>query len=173
MDMLRRFVYLYKMTPDTIPYWNGLNYEYLFYTWIPRILWAEKPIPYEVVEYLDVTYLLKSPGSIATIGIGFLPEAYINFGTFGVGIILLLQGGIFGFLGLLFNRSESTVGLAIYLIMMFTFTIHIGYSAGMVFGSVFQRAIVLTLVLRIFAGPPIFGQPSKPDPNPNSRATIP
>jgi hypothetical protein len=164
LDMLRRFVYLYKVTPDTIPYWNGLSYEYLLYTWIPRVLWAEKPNPSAVVEYLDVTYFLKEQGSSATIGIGFLPEAYINFGTSGIIIVFLLQGGVFGLLGLMLNRSDNTVGQAIYLVMMFAFTIDIGFSAALAFGSVLQRAIVLTLVLRVFAGPPIFGHPPKPEP---------
>jgi hypothetical protein len=155
MNMFHRFVHVQGMTPDPIPYWQGVSYEYLLYIWIPRIIWAEKPNPSVVVDRLDTAYLLTPERNSTSVGIGFLPEAYINFGELGVAIILFIQGVIFALLGSLLNRPGNDGGQAIYLIIMFPFLITIGFSATLAFGALVQTTIVYILVFKFFLAAPV------------------
>lgn len=74
--------------PDVIPYFYGKTLIHIFYAFIPRYFWSEKP-------YLDdihrVTYWVMFPESGNSAGT--LAELYMNYGFFAV-----LLGGITSFL---------------------------------------------------------------------------
>lgn len=149
-DLVHKFAYVYHLTPAYIPYYQGQTYRYLVYAWIPRFLWLDKPTV-DANEQIDVDYMLKHSGSTSNIGIGQLPEAYINFGLLGILIVMAIQGFVFALLDSSLNRDTSDGGRAIYLSIMIYFLNGVGSAAAVLFGALFQQILANALILRLFA----------------------
>ncbi len=149
-DLVHKFAYVYHLTPTYIPYYQGQTYEYFLYAWIPRFLWPGKPTA-NANDLIDIDYRLKYRGSQSTIGIGQLPEAYINFGVAGIVFVMALQGFIFALLDSSLNKARSEGGRAIYLTVMAYFLNGIGSSAAVLFGALFQQILANALIVRLFA----------------------
>mgnify|MGYP003603048014 CR=1 FL=1 len=149
-DLVHKFAYVYHLTPDYISYYNGQTYNYFIYAWIPRLVWPDKPAV-SANEQIDVDYMLKQSDSGTSIGIGQLPEAYINFGLIGIVMVMAIQGFIFALLDSSLNGSRSDGGRAIYLSVMVYFLNGIGSAAAVLFGALFQQILANALILRLFA----------------------
>lgn len=151
-DLLHRFSFVIRMTPDPLPYYHGLTYEYLAVAPVPRLLWPDKPTASQSNRVVDTDYgFLNDLESSTVIGIGMLPEAYANFGAAGVVVILFLQGALFGLLDRLLNGPRSEGGRAIYIWTMVFFLNGIGSSAAILFGALLQNVLVNAALLRPFA----------------------
>jgi len=150
-DLIHRFTYVRQLTPAYIPYYKGATYGYFLYAWIPRILWPDKPSASVANKMIDVDYRLAVPSSTSTIGIGQLPEAYVNFGLLGIVLILALQGVVFALLDKVMNGPRSEGGRAIYLSVMVYFINGIGSSSAILFGALFQQIFVNAILIRPFA----------------------
>ncbi len=148
-DQLHKFSYIIRMTPSTVPHFQGETYSYFFVAWIPRILWPGKPLV-SILDTLDVTYHLKKKGWDTSTGVGTLPEGYINFGVQGIIATMAIQGIIFGLLDYLLNGSESEGGRAVYLMVTVIFLNGIGSITVNHFGALFQRTIALAAILWFF-----------------------
>jgi hypothetical protein len=151
-NLLHRFAHVLEMTPDIVPYHDGASYQYFLYTWVPRVIWSDKPNVASIINSMDRSYLLVGENARAGIGIGHLPEAYANFGVIGVTIVMSLQGFFFALFGRLYSDSESAAGRAIYLLIMVVFMNGIGTYLAVHFGNILQQIIVYTLVIQFFAG---------------------
>lgn len=149
-DLVHKFAYVYHLTPSYIPYYHGQTYGYFVYAWIPRIFWPDKPSA-NVNEQIDVDYMLKQAGSSTSIGIGQLPEAYINFGLIGIVLVMGIQGFVFALLDSSLNGARSDGGRAIYLSVMVYFLNGIGSAAAVLFGALFQQILANAFILRLFA----------------------
>lgn len=149
-DLVHKFAYVHHLTPEYISFYNGQTYAYFAYAWIPRLLWPDKPAV-GANEQIDVDYMLKQSDSGTTIGIGQLPEAYINFGLIGIVMVMAIQGFIFALLDSSLNGSRSDGGRAIYLSVMVYFLNGIGSAAAVLFGALFQQILANALILRLFA----------------------
>ncbi len=152
-DLLHRFAYVGQMTPEVVPFYEGETYTYLLYGWIPRIVWPAKPGASDASRQMDIDYgfLYDIPGQSASIGIGQLPEAWVNFGAPGIVVVLLLQGMFFALLRGMLTGPRSEGGQAIYLSIMVSFLNGIGSVAVVFFASLFQNTFANALVLRPFA----------------------
>ena len=152
-DLLHRFAYIGQMTPDVVPFYEGETYAYLVYGWIPRVIWPNKPEASDASRQMDIDYgfLYDVPGQSASIGIGQLPEAWVNFGVPGIVVVLVLQGIFFALLRGLLTGPRSEGGQAIYLSIMVSFLNGIGSVAVVFFASLFQNTFANALVLRPFA----------------------
>jgi hypothetical protein len=153
LSSLHQFIYLQEATPDMVPYFGFRSYEYFLYTWIPRVIWPEKPSPSTFIDQRDKLYLFENPvHSNTSIGIGVLPEAYISFSELGVVVIMFLQGVVFAIIGMLLNRPESEGGIAIYVLLMTDFLLRLGNGgATMIFGSLVQHMIIYIIIIGFFA----------------------
>lgn len=82
-----------EMTPAAVPHQWGATYVYLRHAFIPRVFDPEKPIAQHADVWAAVIYGYTTPAGTAhvMVGLGQIPEAYINFGLFGA---LLLFAGI-------------------------------------------------------------------------------
>jgi hypothetical protein len=149
-DLIHKFAYVYRLTPEHIPYYRGRTYGYFVYGWVPRIIWPDKPAV-NANEIIDIDYRLKNPGSSTNIGIGQLPEAYINFGVLGIVVVMALQGFIFAALDSSLNKKGSEGGRAIYLSVMVFFLNGIGTAAAVLFGALFQQIAANAVIVRLFA----------------------
>lgn len=152
-DLLHRFAYIGQMTPESVPFYNGDTYTYLLYGWIPRILWPGKPEASDASRQMDIDYgfLYDIPGQSASIGIGQLPEAWVNFGAPGIIVVLMLQGIFFALLRGMLTGPRSEGGQAIYLSIMVSFLNGIGSVVVVFFTSLIQNTVAYALVLRPFA----------------------
>ncbi len=85
------FASVLYQTPRLYPFRYGATWLELFYFWIPRGLWPDKPLT-ESLSF-GATYL----SSFHQTGASFyaptlMGDAYLNFGTVGVGAVFLLAG---------------------------------------------------------------------------------
>lgn len=150
LDLLHKFVWVRQLTPDVIPYYEGASYTYFLYGWIPRLVWPGKPSP-DINRRIDVDYQFLYAGQGATIAIGQLPEAYVNFGIGGIAVVMLIQGLVFGGLERWLNGPHSEGGRAIYVALMIFFLNGIASSASMWFGALIQHILARALIMRPFA----------------------
>lgn len=74
-----------EMTPAAVPHQWGATYVYLRHAFIPRVFDPEKPIAQWADVWAAVIYGYTTPAGTAhvMVGLGQLPESYINFGFFG------------------------------------------------------------------------------------------
>lgn len=153
LDLLHPFVHVKSQTPANVPYYNGSTYSYLMVTWVPRLLWPDKPQAQQAnIDFaLAYNFLSEEQVKSTIIGIGHLAEAYANFGVPGVIFVMLLQGMVFAILSRLLNGPESEGGKAIYVIIMVTFLQGIVSSTAGMFGGIIQSVIANTLILRLFS----------------------
>lgn len=155
-DLIHRFTWVVTQTPRHIPHFQGESYRYLLVGWIPRALWPDKPIATDAVNKVDLDYSFKLPFQVETtmIGIGQLPEAFVNFGMPGVPIVMALQGFLLSLLNILFNRPNSEGGRAVYLNQMVFFLNGIGTATVIMFGALVQQLLANAIILHLAVGQP-------------------
>ena len=130
-DLIHKFAYVRELTPCYLPYYEGVTYQYMLIGWIPRIFWPDKPVASDSNQVVDVDYGFKFRQQTGTnIGIGRLPEAYVNFGAVGIVVLMFMQGLAFGFINHLYNGPHSDGGRAIYISIMVFFLNGIGSSTA-------------------------------------------
>ncbi len=76
-DSLERVL---ALTPSVVPFWNGETYDSIPYMFIPRTLWADKPGRHFWNKFGRQYKVLSSDDFNTSVGVGFLAEAYMNFG---------------------------------------------------------------------------------------------
>lgn len=153
-DSLHRFAWVIQKTPLDVPHYGGETYGYFLYGWIPRFVWPDKPSASTGAAYrIDVDYQLITPDRIGmtNIGIGFLPEAFANFGAGGIFFVMGLQGVFFAALQRLLDGPNSQGGRAIYLAVMVFFLNGIASSTVTLFGALLQIVLANGLILRCFS----------------------
>ena len=96
-SLLTQVAHVMEMTPSQIPFQAGQTYSYLWITLIPRIIWPDKPDVSEANRFYQLAYGLSDARSVQTtsISIGCMAEAYINFGWWGVIVIMCALGALF------------------------------------------------------------------------------
>ena len=88
-----------KMSPDQVPFMNGLTYQHIPRMLVPRFLDEEKGVSHAGNMILSVNYGLQTEeGTRGTsIGWGLIPEAYANFGYTGVAFLAVLLALFYSF----------------------------------------------------------------------------
>ena len=147
-DLLHRFAYVLTLTPRYVPYFDGETYGYLVYGWIPRVVWADKPSVALTLDRVDVAYNLKRPGDTYVIGVGQLPEAFINFGVLGIVLVMAIQGGLFALLHQVFDGPNSVGGRAIVVAVLVFFLNGVGTAAIIFWASLVQTLVANVLIIR-------------------------
>jgi hypothetical protein len=153
-NLLHKFAQVRSLTPDVVPYFRGASYAYLFYAPIPRVIWPDKPVASDSTHLLDIAYELQvaSDRMTTSIGVGQIAEAFANFGTTGVVIVMALQGLVFAFLDQTMNGPNSVGGRAIYLTVMVFFLNGTGTSAVILYGAMIQFIVATAVLIKMFAG---------------------
>lgn len=102
-------------------YLDGDSYLRLFYIFIPRSLWEDKPIS---TQRIVGEWLMPAVPNM-TIPPGFFADAYINFGLLGL-IVFMYFGFIFALIDM---KIRSGFIYLIYLSFSFTFLFHLARGA--------------------------------------------
>ncbi len=152
-DLIHIFAHVLEMTPGEVSFYEGSSYSYLLYGWIPRAIWPDKPIAVEasITFALDYGLLLESQRDTVRIGIGFLAEAYANFGVLGILGLMFLIGNLLSAAATIFNGPQSDGGKAAFIVILAIFMNGLGSATMLIFYFAIQGFIVLPLLLRFFA----------------------
>lgn len=153
LDLLHFFTLVQEKTPDSVPYYGGETYSFLFYGWIPRFIWPTKPIAQQANKIFAVDYGIQTEEGTtsAMFGIGHLPEAYANFGIPGLIIIMMLEGGVFALLNHIFNGPYSDGGRAIYVATMVWLLNGIGSNTAFLLMLLLLNIGASSLIMKYFA----------------------
>lgn len=143
-DLLHQVAHIHSMTPTVVPFQNGETYSYFAVAAIPRVLWPDKPVAGSANDFYAVSYGITTEegAKTSTFGVSLLGESFINFGWFGIVLVMVLQGIIISLLERIFGGSRSGAGGAAVFIAFFVFFLNgIGSSAEIVFGNILQNLI--------------------------------
>jgi hypothetical protein len=91
-DLLTLFSYIVDETPVRVPYWGGETYQMLFWMWIPRFLYPDKPVEDQGQNFGHRYAILHSNDLTTSWNIPQLVEMYANFGMLGVVFGMFLIG---------------------------------------------------------------------------------
>ncbi len=149
-DFIHQVAHIYSMTPSVIPYQYGRTYSFFLVSFIPRILWPDKPTVGSANAYYAVTYGITSEEGAKTtsFGVSILGEAFMNFGWAGVVLLMLIQGILIGAMQHSFGgRVSGPGGQAVFLCFFVYFLNGIGSSAEIMFGGILQNLLLGYLLL--------------------------
>jgi hypothetical protein len=110
-----------EKTPSVVPYQYGRLYSYLLYTWIPRAIWPEKPTMSEANQFYQVAYGVTAEEDLdkVSIAVGVLTEGFMNFGWFGVVLIMFLLGAFLDlYRRLFFGKSAGVILGALGMVLL-------------------------------------------------------
>ncbi len=149
-DLIHQFAHIYSLTPEIVPYQFGGTYSYFAVAIIPRALWPDKPQAGGANNFYAVAYNITSEEGAkrSTFGVSLIGEGYLNFGIFGVLLIMALQGVILALLQLVFGGPKSgTGGQAVFLAFFVFFLNGVGTSAEIFFGNIVQNLLCSCFLL--------------------------
>lgn len=117
-----------EMTPAAVPHQWGATYVYLRHAFIPRVFDPDKPIAQWADVWAAVIYGYTTPAGTAhvMVGLGQLPESYINFGFFGALLLWAVVGLLCRFIDDLFAHPQAQLGalvLHLYFVQNLTTTL--------------------------------------------------
>ncbi|HXM35266.1 MAG TPA: hypothetical protein VN920_08765, partial [Pyrinomonadaceae bacterium] len=143
-DFIHQIAHIYSMTPSVVPYQYGETYSYFAIAMIPRIVWPDKPQAGSANGFYAVSYGITSEegAKTTTFGVSILGESFMNFGWYGIVLVMLLQGIIISLLERVFGGPQSGPGGQAVFIAFFIFFLNgIGSSAEIVFGNILQNLL--------------------------------
>ena len=114
------FANVARRTPYEVPYWKGETYKSLVGSFVPRVIWPDKPTK-DLGQGFGHRYALIHQSNKSTaINLPILVEFFLNFGGTGVIIGMLVVGVIYRVLDNVVNRPGqslllSMIGLVILL----------------------------------------------------------
>jgi hypothetical protein len=135
-------------TPREIPYWGGETYLSLVGSFVPRVLWPDKPTK-ELGQAFGHRYgYIGASDTNTALNLPILVEFYANFGIFGVICGMLLVGFIYYVLERTVNNAgqDSLHSLAGVVILIPLANIESDFSLG--FGGLILNGAALWFVLR-------------------------
>ena len=112
------FHWVYDQSPTPIPYWDGFSYRPLITSFVPRVLYPDKPREVSGHTFGQRYGLLSNSSSTTSVNIPWLTELLANFGPWGAVLGMFLVGVFLAFLDTLFNRRgmsdlEFVIGLTL------------------------------------------------------------
>lgn len=145
-SLLHILLMVQQESPDLVPYLNGETYAHIPQQLIPRIFDPDKISSHEGTVLLNLHYGLqisRDDAAVTSIGWGLLSEAYANFGNWGVAILAIFLGSLFGALSRWGMNSPvlSFRFLCNLLVLALCFNTEI--SAGALFASAYQSFLAL------------------------------
>jgi len=154
LSLLQQTANVMELTPSRVPYQYGRLYSYIWVTFIPRVLWPNKPSVNDANHWYQVSYGLTYSNQISSVSIavGTLAESYINFGWFGPALIIFPLGIFLGVMQRICLRADSgllfsSVGAVLVPQLLAVESQMAEYVAGLA-QQVFVVLVVLIPVLR-------------------------
>jgi hypothetical protein len=166
-SLLTQVAHVRELTPSLIPFQEGQTYSYLFITLIPRFIWPDKPSVNDANRFYQVAYGLSDVRAVQTtsISVGCLAEAYINFGWWGLIVVMCGLGALFRVYEVFVADRSNTLILVLAATMLPSF-LGIEGQLGVYVGGLLQQMLLTFLVFL-----PITSRKSMPVLSPNRLQT--
>jgi hypothetical protein len=148
-DFIHQFAYIHSLTPGVIPYQYGGTYSFFLVSFVPRIIWPEKPVT-AANTFFGVTYWItdEEGAKRSNFGVSLVGESYINFGLLGVLFIMGIQGAILSLIEKVFAGPKSGAGgQAVFLSCSIWLLNGVGSSAEILFGGILQNIVASCAIL--------------------------
>lgn len=156
-SLLHMLCLVVDCTPARQPFLDGETYGYVPGQLVPSFFWPGKPPSHVATYRLSIYYGLQDEGATSktTIAFGMIPEAYANFGFFGIGLLGAMVGFAIKKFGdwATYSPILSYPGLVLVVLMAWSFQAELTMAAWL---SSFYQACVAILgvpfVMRNFLG---------------------
>jgi hypothetical protein len=97
-------------TPESVPFWEGQSYIPIFYKFIPRIIWLNKPIE-DMGQKFGHTYKILADDNMSTsMNCPMVAEAYMNFGDYGVWFFFVFYGILMA--NIYYNINQKNINVS-------------------------------------------------------------
>ena len=143
-----------EMTPAAVPHQWGATYVYLRHAFFPRVFDPDKPIAQYADVWAAVIYGYTTPAGTAhvMVGLGQLPEAYINFGLLGGLLLLAGVGALCRQIDAIFAHPQAKSGaLVLHLYFVQNLTTTLEGSLAQFWGGVPQTFLFYGLLLTVLS----------------------
>jgi hypothetical protein len=145
------FADVVRRTPGEVPYWNGYTYASLVGSFVPRVLWPDKPTK-EVGQAFGHRYRYLYWTNVSTsINLPFLVEFYANFGAIGVIVGMAIVGLIYRILDELVNHPEQDLLASLIGVIILVPLLMLESDFSLTFGGLVLNGLaffVITSVIR-------------------------
>jgi hypothetical protein len=141
-----------KDTPSRVPYWNGETYLPLFTSYIPRIVWPDKPVLTTGNAFGRRYNYLRKTDFETSFNLPWIVEMYANFGSLGVLIGMPLAGVLLAFLEQKFNYPGMN---SVELVFGATLLFRLFYqesSFALMLGAIVNLSLALYVLFKVFLG---------------------
>lgn len=148
VSLLSQAANIIELTPSVVPYQYGQLYSYMVVTWIPRVLWPDKPSMNDANRYYQTAYGLSSEEELdgVSIGAGVLAEGFMSLGWFGVvGVMFVLGFVLDAYRRLLLERQSGVFMVAMGIVLLPTM-LALELQMAAYLGGIVQQ-IVFTIVV--------------------------
>ena len=150
-----KFAYVFEITPQQVPYWKGATYTPLLTSFIPRVLWPDKPEERLGQEFGHRYGILGPTDKITSENVPWVTEFFVNFGIAGVLLGMSLMGLVLAALDKLFNSRHMTSLEAVTGATILFPLFYQGSNLSLMTGSVLPLTVSLLIFfhggLRLFA----------------------
>jgi hypothetical protein len=149
---LGTLAWVMQMTPGTVPYWGGDTYVGFFWTFVPRIIYPDKPNKTLGSDFGHRYGLLDSADIGTSYNFEQLTEAYANFGESGVIIVSLIAGFFYRMACGALDHEKGGIGAVLLLATCALTLSNIESDFSLVFGGVFYSVIAIMVGMRFLTG---------------------
>ena len=148
------FANVVRRTPSEVPYWNGETYYSLVGSFIPRVLWPDKPRKVLGQAFGHRYSYIKWSNTGTAINFPVLVEFYANFAIAGVILGMLVVGSIYRVLDGFVNRPGQAPLVSMFGAVLLLPLLIIESDFSLVFGGIPLNAAALYAVWRIIGRQP-------------------
>ncbi len=146
---LSTVAYTITLVPSTHSFELGESYGYAFLTVFPNLFWDIHPtiahgIPSIWLTWQVDPYLANIGGGV---GFSLIAEAYLNFGWFGIPVILFVIGLLYGRLTSWYELSMDSINFAIAACFCNVFTLYARSEMAVLFRGIIWYCLIPWLLI--------------------------
>jgi hypothetical protein len=146
MDLFANVV---RRTPSEVPYWSGETYLSLIGTFVPRVLWPDKPTK-ELGQAFGHRYgYIYWTNRSTAINLPFMVEFFANFGGWAVVAGMFLVGIIYRALDDFVNRPGQDILMSVVAVVLLPPLLLLESDFSLIFGGLPLNALALMIVLSV------------------------
>lgn len=153
MNQLAILGYVFGETPALVPYWNGETYRTALASFVPRVIWPDKPTKVIGQEFGHRYQILHPEDESTSINLPILVEMFVNFGWNGAILGMLLIGALYRWLMDLINRPALGEGMVVVAAITMSRMLNIESDFSLTFGALPFQIAALVLVTRFIFKP--------------------
>jgi hypothetical protein len=148
------FADIVRRTPFEVPYWNGYTYASLVGSFVPRVLWPNKPTK-EIGQAFGHRYsYLYYTNTTTAINLPFFVEFYVNYGVIGIVLGMIVVGFIYRILDELINDRRQDLLTSLVGVIVLVPLLMLESDFSLTFGGLILNGVVLfTLITFIRRNP--------------------